>query len=173
MNGNVLASVEACTIVNHDFRPTGEVGAWLSLVERLVRDQEVAGSNPVAPTIFFAQKSGIFSNSACFCSRLPSSRRGMDAFVPLHSFTQLIGWKSVEKLNNDSFSRNMPMVKKRERVIHCPFVSGAGDWNGETVHCLQQTGETSRTRVSRRTSVFLWLFSRRDTYGGKLQWSVG
>ena len=24
-------------------------GAWLSLVERLVRDQEVAGSNPAAP----------------------------------------------------------------------------------------------------------------------------
>ena len=29
------------------------VGAWLSLVERTVRDREVAGSNPVAPTIFF------------------------------------------------------------------------------------------------------------------------
>lgn len=29
------------------------VGAWLSLVERLLRVQEVAGSNPVAPTIFF------------------------------------------------------------------------------------------------------------------------
>ena len=28
------------------------VGAWLSLVERTVRDREVAGSNPVAPTIF-------------------------------------------------------------------------------------------------------------------------
>ena len=27
------------------------VGAWLSLVERLVRDQEVGGSNPLAPTI--------------------------------------------------------------------------------------------------------------------------
>jgi hypothetical protein len=26
-------------------------GAWLSLVERTVRDREVAGSNPVAPTI--------------------------------------------------------------------------------------------------------------------------
>ena len=26
------------------------VGAWLSLVERLVRDQEVGGSNPLAPT---------------------------------------------------------------------------------------------------------------------------
>ncbi len=29
----------------------GFVGAWLSLVERFVRDEEVAGSNPVAPTI--------------------------------------------------------------------------------------------------------------------------
>jgi hypothetical protein len=27
------------------------VGAWLSLVERLVRDQEAGGSNPLAPTI--------------------------------------------------------------------------------------------------------------------------
>ena len=32
---------------------TGEFGAWLSLVERLVRDQEAGGSNPLAPTIFF------------------------------------------------------------------------------------------------------------------------
>ncbi len=30
----------------------GNSGAWLSLVERCVRDAEVAGSNPVAPTIF-------------------------------------------------------------------------------------------------------------------------
>ena len=28
------------------------VGVWLSLVERFVRDEEVAGSNPVTPTIF-------------------------------------------------------------------------------------------------------------------------
>ena len=28
------------------------VGAWLSLVERLVRDQEAGGSNPLAPTIY-------------------------------------------------------------------------------------------------------------------------
>ena len=27
------------------------VGAWLSLVEHLVRDQGVGGSNPLAPTI--------------------------------------------------------------------------------------------------------------------------
>jgi large subunit ribosomal protein L23 len=28
------------------------IGAWLSLVERLVRDQEVVGSNPAAPIFF-------------------------------------------------------------------------------------------------------------------------
>ena len=28
----------------------GDVGAWLSLVERSVRDREVGGSNPLAPT---------------------------------------------------------------------------------------------------------------------------
>ena len=39
---------------------------WLSLVERIVRDDEVAGSNPVIPTIFineyvacFTAKSGV------------------------------------------------------------------------------------------------------------------
>jgi hypothetical protein len=31
------------------------VGAWLSLVERPVRDRKVAGSNPVAPTKFLRQ----------------------------------------------------------------------------------------------------------------------
>ena len=31
------------------------VGAWLSLVERLVRDQEVGGSNPLAPTIYLTE----------------------------------------------------------------------------------------------------------------------
>ena len=31
-----------------NFKP---VGAWLSLVERTVRDREVGGSNPLAPTI--------------------------------------------------------------------------------------------------------------------------
>lgn len=33
------------------------VGAWLSLVERLLRVQEVAGSNPVAPTILILRRS--------------------------------------------------------------------------------------------------------------------
>lgn len=29
------------------------IGMWLSLVERCVRDAEVAGSNPVIPTTLF------------------------------------------------------------------------------------------------------------------------
>src|SRR5437899_2503676 len=35
----------------HAKRRTNDVGAWLSLVEHLVRDQGVGGSNPLAPTI--------------------------------------------------------------------------------------------------------------------------
>lgn len=30
------------------------IGMWLSLVERFVRDEEVAGSNPVIPIFLFA-----------------------------------------------------------------------------------------------------------------------
>ena len=57
-------------------------GAWLSLVERSVRDREVVGSNPIAPTIKREQK----------CSRLPfqwkrqsvrtNERDGTTAMVP-------------------------------------------------------------------------------------------
>ena len=36
----------------------GEIGAWLSLVERSVRDREVGGSNPLAPTKY-CKKAGI------------------------------------------------------------------------------------------------------------------
>ncbi len=32
---------------------TKEIGAWLSLVEHLLREQGVGGSNPLAPTIPF------------------------------------------------------------------------------------------------------------------------
>ena len=31
------------------------IGEWLSLVEHLVRDQGVGGSNPLSPTIYLAQ----------------------------------------------------------------------------------------------------------------------
>jgi hypothetical protein len=38
------------------------VGAWLSLVERPVRDRKVAGSNPVAPITFPWVHSGHIGN---------------------------------------------------------------------------------------------------------------
>ena len=34
-------------------QPPDQFGLWLSLVERLVRDQEAVGSNPTSPIIFF------------------------------------------------------------------------------------------------------------------------
>jgi hypothetical protein len=39
------------------------VGEWLSLVEHLVRDQGVGGSNPLSPTIF----SRSFNRLRCYC----------------------------------------------------------------------------------------------------------
>jgi hypothetical protein len=35
---------------------TQQFGEWLSLVEHLVRDQGVGGSNPLSPTIVFSYK---------------------------------------------------------------------------------------------------------------------
>ncbi len=35
------------------------VGEWLSLVEHLVRDQGVGGSNPLSPTIYFQRDTRI------------------------------------------------------------------------------------------------------------------
>ena len=41
------------TIDQQVVSPLAVDGAWLSLVERSVRDREVVGSNPIAPTTFF------------------------------------------------------------------------------------------------------------------------
>jgi hypothetical protein len=38
-------------------------GEWLSLVEHLVRDQGVGGSNPLSPTIFRINRDGYMLNS--------------------------------------------------------------------------------------------------------------
>ena len=48
------SSFVACHLreFNYSQSQENQIGAWLSLVERYVRDVEVAGSNPVAPTIF-------------------------------------------------------------------------------------------------------------------------
>ena len=46
-------TVGAATLRDAALRRKRRVGAWLSLVEHLVRDQGVGGSNPLAPTILF------------------------------------------------------------------------------------------------------------------------
>jgi hypothetical protein len=53
------------------------VGEWLSLVEHLVRDQGVGGSNPLSPTIFISKhlkqvaalQRGEFSRSRYRCAQ--------------------------------------------------------------------------------------------------------
>ena len=52
--------------------PKSPVGAWLSLVEHLVRDQGVGGSNPLAPTIFPSLRP-LLEGHSCDTHRIPSS----------------------------------------------------------------------------------------------------
>ena len=42
------------------------IGAWLSLVERPVRDREVAGSNPVAPIFLFVSAGSTIFDATSF-----------------------------------------------------------------------------------------------------------
>ena len=68
-------------------RKKNEIDAWLSLVERCVRDAEVAGSNPVASTLGRgAGKSKGFPVFLCrkkFGRALRSGRRGSQGPVDL------------------------------------------------------------------------------------------
>ncbi len=46
-------SSNSCEGAQQVLRALGQVGEWLSLVEHLVRDQGVGGSNPLSPTNLF------------------------------------------------------------------------------------------------------------------------
>src|SRR5947199_7611995 len=52
--------------------PSNIVGEWLSLVEHLVRDQGVGGSNPLSPTNYQAVSSDY--RSSCFVDSLDGLR---------------------------------------------------------------------------------------------------
>ena len=43
-----------CAIMSNVGLISNFIGAWLSLVERCVRDAEVVGSNPVAPIFLYS-----------------------------------------------------------------------------------------------------------------------
>src|SRR5437764_830013 len=78
-----------------------QFGAWLSLVERTVRDREVGGSNPLAPTIF--GRSETRSNKATEAndphlmlalrrraSRCTAMKLALKKFVPVLDSTRLV-----------------------------------------------------------------------------------
>ena len=46
------------------------IGAWLSLVERFVRDEEVVGSNPVAPIFLYSFRSEEHTSFLYFTDKL-------------------------------------------------------------------------------------------------------
>ncbi len=71
-------------------------GAWLSLVERLVRDQEVRSSNLRAPTTF-----SITSNLLLVFHQHPSLLRPIDAISYL-SKRPLVRWRQPGALGKDS-----------------------------------------------------------------------
>jgi hypothetical protein len=62
------------------------LGAWLSLVERCVRDAEVAGSNPVAPISprVLAQRSGLPRSTSTEAVQTPALRRAGPVLVESH-----------------------------------------------------------------------------------------
>ena len=63
------------------FRRSLHIGLWLSLVERCVRDAEVAGSNPVNPTIESnAAERRLFDSweGLTFCEAEASEARGFE-----------------------------------------------------------------------------------------------
>jgi hypothetical protein len=59
------------------------VGEWLSLVEHLVRDQGVGGSNPLSPTIFcFRDFSSQGTEKRSACPQIPPVFPSRDSPVP-------------------------------------------------------------------------------------------
>ena len=57
---NLLTEFDCRDNINRSLTATQNIEAWLSLVERYIRDVEVAGSNPVASIFFDSLSSGKF-----------------------------------------------------------------------------------------------------------------
>ena len=83
---------------------------WLSLVERCVRDAEVAGSNPVIPTKFIFRITTDFPR--CYAEFL------CFAFAQKHTFKRKKAHKKVVKLTAHF------CIEKSEQAIHSLFRRG-------------------------------------------------
>ena len=64
---NYLTIILRCDIITKDFWLNIDFGVWLSLVERLVRDQEAVCSSHITPTSINARKPCIHAVSGRFC----------------------------------------------------------------------------------------------------------
>jgi hypothetical protein len=92
--GPVFPSATAVPLI----APVNLVGEWLSLVEHLVRDQGVGGSNPLSPTKFFS----IFQGYQAGCPTLFAQ------FAKGWGFIDPGEIKTVEKADPQS-----PILRKR------------------------------------------------------------
>ena len=82
------------------------LGAWLSLVERLVRDQEVASSNLVAPTFFRKRP---FGEKVEGLSHFAGESCGVEPAVQTHDFENAgLAVVIVILLKRLPFARAMP-----------------------------------------------------------------
>ena len=130
-----------------------EGGVWLSLVERIVRDDEAAGSNPVTPIsprmqrIKYHRKSlagapkvlGISRSSVFSLSGLPQS---MINFSSNYKKAEISEMELLVKCNNTSYTADISRQEERRRNIvenikikyftdqidKLTYIAGKSDW---------------------------------------------
>src|SRR2546429_397099 len=116
-NANVIITTECVVTARFSTVCRGcsflssDVGEWLSLVEHLVRDQGVGGSNPLSPT-------NLFNHLSCLC--LPCETRAQPS-NPLSS--DELGAERLQLPRSDARFRNhsrfalLSVITKRANYI--------------------------------------------------------
>ena len=108
-----------CTIKNIVVVLYGDIGVWLSLVERFVRDEEVACSNPVTPTMQKAQTSGLFSflpDPAVFLSICTEHKNFQERWI-CDTFT------AMKRELSDIQMIERSIIKKYRKELWAPFLT--------------------------------------------------
>jgi hypothetical protein len=80
------------------------VGEWLSLVEHLVRDQGVGGSNPLSPTISFQQFT------------IESRSKNANPLVTHQGVNFIFARLYFQRLNGSTFTNEGEMPANQHRV---------------------------------------------------------
>ena len=94
------------------------VGMWHSLVARIVRDDEAAGSNPVIPTIFMSLRANLWVCSFCF-TRNKKSRSGMLLlFLPSGCLTMIFDGTDFPDLIFFVDHNDLRLINLRFSLLH-------------------------------------------------------